>query len=77
MSLAKHLTDIAVRVTELEGEILHARVRIAQQDDREADLARRMYRRGYNAGYWAGKNGRVQSLAPERLARGDLKEMLS
>jgi hypothetical protein len=45
--------------------------------EREADLARRMYRKGYLAGRSSQKRGQVQVTNPERHARGDDRRLLN
>lgn len=68
--------SLASQVAELEAEVVRVRAMIADQVQREADIARRMYRRGYNAGHAAGRRGAPAGPHPERLARGDLRILL-
>lgn len=45
--------------------------------EREAEIARTMYRKGYRAGRAAVRRGAPAVTNPERHARGDLRRMLN
>jgi hypothetical protein len=61
--------DVLTLIDELER-------RIRQQDHREAEVGRTMYRRGYLAGRAAQRRGAAVVPDPESRARGTAREML-
>jgi hypothetical protein len=67
---AEDMEELEARNAELAGQLA-----IAQRS--AATNLRSVYRRGYSAGYGAGRRGAVLETAPERHARGELREALS
>lgn len=61
----------------LEAERDDLRARLAVVTEREQDIARRMYRRGYLAGRAAQRRGTPAVTNPERHARTELREILN
>lgn len=68
--------SLAGDVAELERDLERCRTRLRNVDAAQAELARRMYRRGYLAGRAAARRGAPAETAPERHARGDLRRLL-
>lgn len=69
--------SVARLVAELEAERDALRVEVDRLRQRQADIGRRLYRRGYHAGHNAGRRGAQVVSAPERRARGWVREALS
>lgn len=67
---------LADHVSMLEDERDRLLVRVAELQRRQADVARRIYRRGYLAGRAAQRRGAPLTTAPERHARGELRQLL-
>lgn len=61
----------------LEAERDDLRARLVEVTEREQDIARRMYRRGYIAGRAAQRRGAPPITNPERHARTELREILA
>lgn len=61
----------------LEAELDDLRARLVEVTEREQDIVRRMYRRGYLAGRAAQRRGAPVVTNPERHARTELREMLN
>lgn len=68
--------SVTEQVAALEAEVVRLRAIQANVDGHVADVARRMYRRGYLAGRAAQRRGAALTTAPERHARGELRTML-
>jgi hypothetical protein len=64
-------------VAALEAERDALRAEVEHLRERETEIGRKLYRRGYLTGYMAGKQRRPRETAPERHARGWAREMLS
>jgi hypothetical protein len=63
----------SVALLEAERAALADRVRKLEGD--QSDVARRMYRRGYLAGRSAQRRGAPAVTNPERLGRGETREL--
>jgi hypothetical protein len=70
------LRAAADHIERLEQEIAAERERLAIKAVEESEVIRAIYRRGYFAGYAAGRNGRARETAPERRCRGELASAL-
>lgn len=68
--------SLASQVAALEAERDELARRLAGHDRHTADVATRMYRRGYHAGYTVASRGAPAVTNPERNARGELRQML-
>ena len=72
------MTDHRVTaLIELLDELETLRQRVRDLETHQADITRRVYRRGYGAGYWAGRRGQTRVSSPERNARGETRRLLA
>lgn len=69
--------SLAESVAVLEAERDQLAARLAEVEQREQDIARRMYRRGYIAGRAAKRRGAPLVTNPERHARGEIRGLLN
>lgn len=74
--LVEHSGSVVEAVMRLQIERDEALVRLAEAEQREQDIARRMYRRGYLAGRAAKRRGEPAVTNPESRGRRETREML-
>jgi hypothetical protein len=75
--LSVALNELAARVALLEAERNALIAETAEFREREVAIGRKLYRRGYRAGWAAAHRGAVPETAPERHARGWARRMLA
>ena len=68
--------SISAQVAELETELKVLRAELDRLYAREAEIGRKLYRRGYLAGRAAQRRGAPLTTAPERYARGWARETI-
>lgn len=68
--------SISEQVAAIEAENAALRREVQELRDREIEVGRKLYRRGYLAGRSAARRGAARETAPERHARGWAREML-
>ena len=68
--------SISAAVAELELERDRLQARVDTLERRQADIGRKLYRRGYLAGRAAQRRGAPLTTAPERHARGWAREAI-
>lgn len=69
--------SLADAVALLEAERDALRDEVKRLREREVEIGRKLYRRGYLAGRAAVRRGAPRETAPERHARGWAREMLT
>lgn len=74
--LGELLSLLAERVARLESERNQLTQELHRIRESELERARKLYRRGYRAGYATGRRGADPETAPERHARGWARQLL-
>ena len=75
--LSVALNELAARVAVLEAERNALIAEITGFREREVATGRKVYQRGYRAGWSAARRGASPETAPERHARGWARRMLA
>jgi hypothetical protein len=69
MSLGSQVAELEAEVMALRSEVFHLRAA-------NADVGRKLYRRGYETGYAAGERKADRVTNPERNARGWARQVM-